>query len=357
MKRKFRFVGYKSALNTVGKYLSIIATSRNDNHGGDMTKRMRIFVNGLIAQCNKYNIDAELIMVEWNPPKDRQLLKDELPQPKPGDKLSLRYIIVPKEIHDQYVHAPSIPLFQMTAKNVGIRRAEGEFILCTNIDLLFSDELFEWIAKNKLQKGAYYRAPRADVPRDISEDWPLQQQLDWCKKNILVKWGYNSRFLNLVGFPNWVFRIKFLPELLNILVGPLRQWKDPLNYQISKLDYNACGDFTLMSKQDWEKIEGYVELDLYSIHIDSMALNACIALGIEQIILPYPCTTFHIHHEEGWASMEPLQVLKFLSKRPGMDWGAMHSAGRYIITHKTNYGINQPNWGFVDKQLEEYRFN
>jgi hypothetical protein len=117
----------------------------------------------------------------------------------------LRYIIVPKEIHDQYVHAPSIPLFQMTAKNVGIRRAEGEFILCTNIDLLFSDELFEWLAKNKLQKGAYYRAPRADVPCDISEDWTLQQQLDWCKKNILVKWGYNSQFsefsrLSRIGF-------------------------------------------------------------------------------------------------------------------------------------------------------------
>jgi len=322
-----------------------------------MTKRMRIFVNGLIHQCNKFNIEAELIMVEWNPPADKQLLKDELPQPKARDKLTLRYIVVPKEIHNGYQHADTIPLFQMTAKNVGIRRAEGQFILCTNIDLLFSDELFAWLAKTKLEKGNYYRAPRADVPKDIDDTWSVEQQLAWCKKNIMVKWGYNTRFLNLVGFPDWVFRIKFMPEILNLLVGPIRKWKDPLKYQVSQLDYNACGDFTMMSKEDWERIEGYVELDLYSIHIDSMALNACIALGIKQVIVPYDCTSFHIHHEEGWASMQPLQVLKFLAKRPGMDWGAMHAAGQYIIQNKTNYGINSPTWGFAEKELDEYRFN
>jgi hypothetical protein len=128
----------KSALNTVGKYLSIIATSRNDNHGGDMTKRMRIFVNGLIAQCNKYNIDAELIMVEWNPPKDRQLLKDELPQPKAGDKLSLALYYSAernsRSIRTCSIHSP----FQMTAKNVGIRRAEGENLYYARTSIYFS---------------------------------------------------------------------------------------------------------------------------------------------------------------------------------------------------------------------------
>jgi hypothetical protein len=37
-------------------YLSIIAASRNDNHGGDMLKRMRLFVRGLIHQCNKFKL-------------------------------------------------------------------------------------------------------------------------------------------------------------------------------------------------------------------------------------------------------------------------------------------------------------
>ena len=58
--------------------LSIVVASRNDNHGGDMTRRMRIFVKGLIDQCNKFKLRAELIIVEWNPPSDKPLLHEEV---------------------------------------------------------------------------------------------------------------------------------------------------------------------------------------------------------------------------------------------------------------------------------------
>jgi hypothetical protein len=124
-------------------YLSIIAASRNDNHGGDMLKRMRIFVNGLIEQCRRHKLHAELIMVDWNPPQPDQLLKDVLPKPAPDDPLRIRYIVVPNAIHQRYYYGQYMPLYQMIAKNAGIRRAKGEFILCTNVDLIFSDELME----------------------------------------------------------------------------------------------------------------------------------------------------------------------------------------------------------------------
>ncbi len=72
----------------MGELLSIVVVSRNDNHGGDMTRRMRLFVNGLIHQCNKFNLQAELIFVEWNPPKGRPLLSEILPKAKAGDVTS-----------------------------------------------------------------------------------------------------------------------------------------------------------------------------------------------------------------------------------------------------------------------------
>lgn len=341
----------------MAKKLSIVATSRNDNHGGDMTKRMRIFVNGLIHQCNKYNIDAELMMVEWNPLPGKPLLKDELPQPKAGDKLTVRYVVVPAELHNRYVHAKTIPLYQMIAKNVGIRRAEGEFVLCTNIDLLFSDELFEWLIQHPLEHGKYYRAPRADVPRDIDENWSVPQQLAWSKKNVIAKWGMDRRFLNMIGMPIWLWKFPFLPEVLDRLLGLLRRFRSSVDFKLSQTDFFACGDFTLMSKEDWEKIQGYAELDLYSIHIDSMALSACVAQGIEQEVLPYECCTYHIYHEEGWSSMNAMQVMQFLAKRPGMDWNVVYNASRYIIENKTNYGVNASDWGFANEQLQEFRFN
>lgn len=43
------------------------------------------------------------------------------------------------------------------ARNAAIRRARGEFILNTAIDLEFSDELMEFLAARRLQKGRLYR--------------------------------------------------------------------------------------------------------------------------------------------------------------------------------------------------------
>jgi hypothetical protein len=39
----------------VQPYLSIVVTTRNDNHGGDLLLRTQTFVKGLIHQCNKFN--------------------------------------------------------------------------------------------------------------------------------------------------------------------------------------------------------------------------------------------------------------------------------------------------------------
>ena len=48
--------------------LSLIGTSPNDEHGSNLLGRMETFVDGLIKQCRRYGLAAELILVEWNPP-------------------------------------------------------------------------------------------------------------------------------------------------------------------------------------------------------------------------------------------------------------------------------------------------
>lgn len=336
--------------------ISIVATSRNDNHGGDLTKRMRLFVRGLLYQCNKFKLPAELVMVEWNPPKDKPLLKEILPQPQPGDYLSIRYVIVPHEIHTTYVHHAAIPLYQMIAKNVGIRRAKAPFILCTNIDLLFSDELMLWLKSNQLQKGHFYRASRADVSSDISEDQPVENQLEWCSKNIIRHWTYFSR-VSKSHTIKLLLKVPGMERIFEKLVNRLNTYDMTAPGIMSWLDYYACGDFTLMHYDDWLAIEGYAELDLYSIHIDSMALNACAAKGIKQIIIPSNACTYHIDHYDGWAAMSYMEMLHFLAKRPGLDWNTVYHSGVTIIENKSTYGLNKPNWGFADVKLEEYGFN
>src|SRR5215510_9033603 len=62
-------------------YLSVVVTTRNDDHGGDPLQRLQAFVNCFDAQCREAALDAELIVVEWNPPGDRPRVSDLLRLP------------------------------------------------------------------------------------------------------------------------------------------------------------------------------------------------------------------------------------------------------------------------------------
>lgn len=335
-------------------YLSFVAASRNDGHGGNMMKRMQLFVKGLTEQCDRHALPAELILVEWNPPADKPRLREVLPAPTPGSLLTLRYIEVPPSIHRRYRRAEVIPLFQMIAKNVGIRRAKGRFIACTNVDLLFSDPLFRLLAERNLQPDTFYRANRCDVPDGIDPNWPLDRQLDWCGKNILRRLGREIRYsnINLEHFEmNGKSRLKkYIANWASLLLK--RIWP-PEKWQYYQMDTFACGDFTLMSREAWNDIQGYVELDLYSIHIDSLALMAAAALGYRQHVFSRDICTYHIDHPSGWESMSPLEKLKFLEERPGIDYGMLYEAGMYILKNKTHLNVNTLDWGFVQEVFEE----
>lgn len=166
-------------------YLSVVVTARNDNHGGNMLRRMQIFVNGLLYQCQRYSVEAELIVVEWNPLPDKPSLAEALCWEIADSPCAVRFIEVPPQLHAQLRYAESLPLFQMIAKNVGIRRAKGEFILAANIDLLFSDELFEFLATHSLEVGKFYRMSRYDVAADVPMAAPIKEQLAYCEQNLL----------------------------------------------------------------------------------------------------------------------------------------------------------------------------
>lgn len=172
-------------------YLSVVVTTRNDNHGGNPLGRFQAFINCLIAQCRRVGLQAELIVVEWNPPVDRPPLRNVLTWPV-DPLLEIRIIQVPPALHATLNHADALPLFQMIAKNVGIRRARGEFVLSTNIDILLSNALIDTIASRKLQPGVMYRVDRHDVDTDVPVDGALDQQLDYCRTHQLRvngRWG------------------------------------------------------------------------------------------------------------------------------------------------------------------------
>jgi hypothetical protein len=166
-------------------YLSVVVTSRNDDHGQSLLRRMQTFVNALVGQCQRHGLDAELIIVEWNPPADRPRFIEALRWPETTAPCRVRIIEVPPELHRRFKHAENLPLFQMIGKNVGIRRARGRFILATNIDIIFSDELMSALTRGELKRCRMYRIDRHDVMTDVPVFADVTEQLRYCETHLL----------------------------------------------------------------------------------------------------------------------------------------------------------------------------
>lgn len=329
------------------KYLSIVVTSRNDNHGGNLLHRMQIFVNGLISQCKKYNnLDAELIVVEWNPPPGEKRLSEAIEWPLSLAPLTVRFIEVPPEIHNSITNSDKIPLFQYIAKNAGMRRAKGEFILATNIDLLFSDELIWFLALKQLDLNCFYRTDRYDISiRKIPTDLSVEGQLDYCRQNVI-------RIYTIDGAKE-VEKAKKNSQMVIRREVFLRQFQEDPSIFLEKgapPHTSACGDFILMAKTKWHQFLGYPELGLNDLYIDGLIIYMAKAAGMEQVILKNPMQMFHINHQ-GSTSDHTNRIKRCTNldyEKEYRPWcERMLIEGRPLNT-------NDENWGLAQKELKEY---
>lgn len=192
-------------------YLSVVVCSRNDNHGEGMKKRQQIFADSLIAQAEKHQIPMELVFVEWNPPVENPGIAEAMPWPPKSSFCQVKIVTVPNELHRRFKSSENLPLFQMIAKNVGIRYSSGEFILCTNVDVIFSDELCLHLKKKSLKKGVLYRNNRYDVDRNIPEFKDIEETLTYCRGNIVRKNMPDGTYLKNNGI--WVHGNKISNEI------------------------------------------------------------------------------------------------------------------------------------------------
>jgi hypothetical protein len=163
-------------------YLSVVVVTRNDDHGGNPLTRLQAFVNTFDAQCKRTGLDVEVVVVEWNPPSDRPRVSDLLQCPA-DCAFPVRFVEVPPDLHGRIEHADVLPLFQMIGKNVGVRRARGKFVLCTNIDIIFSNELVEFLAARQLRAGVLYDTDRHDIQPSYPVQASLEVQMAYCREN------------------------------------------------------------------------------------------------------------------------------------------------------------------------------
>jgi hypothetical protein len=129
---------------------------------------------------------------------------------------------------------------------------------------------------------------------------------------------------------------------------------------LPKLHTNACGDFTLMARDDWFDLRGYPEWAMYSWNLDSVFLYQAHAHGLRFVELPPAMSIFHIEHDEGsgWTpeGREALFSRIDRSGTPYLSDRDLRKSARRI----QRYGragrpplYNGDEWGMADEALPE----
>jgi hypothetical protein len=349
-------------------YLSVVAASRNDDHGGDPLVRTQIFINMFARQCEKYRMPAELILVDWNPVPGRPGLAAVLTVPPETTFVRGRVITVPTALHQRLKYADKLRFFQMIAKNVGIRRARGEFILATNVDILLSDELISFIGHRCLDRGKVYRVDRCDIRNGMPGDVLLDEALEYAWNNAirshtryqpleLVRHLYGSgESFKRSCVPDPEFR-GAIDDVTVVHEHGVWEIRPDRSARMSHLHTNGCGDFMLLSREGWDAIRGYPEFEAFSFNIDSMGLIAAHHGGYEEVSLLPPCVCFHIEHEfgSGWTPEGERTLFKRL-RTSGIlnpEWPVLMPLAEEMRTNRRNLEFNHARWGMVDFDLPE----
>lgn len=328
-------------------YLTIVVASRNDDHGGNLLARTRLFFSTLLEQIDRYRLSSEIILVEWNPPPDRRLLSEVLDLPRTLRSCDVRIITVPHEIHMKFDNAQVLQLHQYIAKNVGLKRACGEYVLATNIDILFSEELIKYLAAKQLNPNQMIRLDRYDVPSDINLAWDAAKVLQYCRKNTIRAYKISGTFET--GLSKTIRRI-LSPRAL---AGKIKRSSSD-----RPIHTNACGDFTLMSRDNWLRVGGYPELPFHGYKLDSLLCYSAVAAGVQPVNLKKSQCIYHIEHQLSWT---PDQVERLRAHLADKEIPIMNDTEYQNLIDKmlkTNQPVkfNDDTWGLVNETLGEVTF-
>lgn len=373
-----------------------MVTGRNDNFGGHLLHRFQNFLNNLMELVEKYNLYTELIIVEWNPQENKAYLNEVLSWEKKPKLLDIRIIQVVNEVHRTIIGSERMPFFEYIGKNVGILRAKGEFVLATNLDIIFNEELFTFLATKNLRKYEFYRINRYDVEKAVPLFFSLEDRLKFCFENVeniktmkteAKKLSFFTRTVRLIKNIRFTIYTKF-KKVLKILREKFFDVKNhkritQLNTKISVLKLKsifhftkselkdfvrlirthilnflkkrermsfeeklgihtgAAGDFMLMSRENWHKLRGYPELKTQSF-IDGYILFMALAINLKQIILEDPLRIYHQGHSRAQHANRPLTNYE----------NYMIDSIKMLKTHQPLI-YNEESWGLSNIYLDE----
>lgn len=304
----------QSTLSRCDPYISVVIAGRNDGYGVDFLGRLRMFMRSLDHQVRNHPGLIELIIVEWNPLADRESMQQVIDIPK---HYPVRIITVPPETHDKI--GANYPVLEFYAKNTGARRARGAFVLTTNPDIIFSQEMIDRLAQRDLDPYCFYRTDRFDFKGDGIEIVDIEDLSQWILPYIFV--GHVTEYSLSASIPRpQDLELKRLDQL------PQSKWS------ATTVHSNGAGDFILASREAFDTVGGLVESTTQRWHIDSYSVMRFYRLGFDPVVFTAPHCIFHTDHP-----------------RSGMDQDVTQSSAQDAVMATINH-----DWGLKDHDLPEW---
>ena len=346
--------------------LSVVAASRNDGHGLNLVPRMQVFVDSLADQVERFGREVELILVDWNPPRDHPGLNDVLTA-RAVKGFAVRVITVPPEVHSQLSISSNLSFFQMIAKNVGIRRSEGDAVLATNIDILLSDELF-LDSTGEIAARCVYRTDRVDIPFDpqitIDPDELRRSPAIRINRKTGIYYPGVGEAQHYVRGGSALAQVAlknpadFMRRMLRGGLPRLQRYRRAFTsiFVLPQLHFNACGDFTLMTREAWAELRGYPEWEVFGWNLDSMLLYQAAAAGFAfKELTDRPA--FHLDHSSGFSLESQAGYLEGATRRgiPVLGDTELLEVANTIWKgrKKGQWRTNLPGWGMLGRDFSE----
>ncbi|KAI9498657.1 hypothetical protein BDB00DRAFT_798980 [Zychaea mexicana] len=218
-------------------YMTVVMVARNDDYAGNQFHRLQNAIDSTYALAEKTKTLIELLIIEWNPPAGRRGIRDTY-RYRRSKYLTYRIITVPRKIHETLRGKEGPEALEYEGKNVGIRFARGEFIVCTNQDDIWSPNMHNAVVSRSFRKKMFYTQYQdshvsydelpgtiVDVPSFTTDD------------GLLESCSFDAYEPHAFAFP--------APQVI-----------DTTNFLVIA---HEASDFTLAHRDTWQMTRGYRE--------------------------------------------------------------------------------------------------
>jgi hypothetical protein len=183
---------------TESPYLSIVIVGRNDGFGGGFARACQDYVHSIGRAIKAVPLaDIELVIVDFGGNETAKTLAAELEVPA-ALAGKVRFVKVPAGVAESVRKAlgEADGFMEYSAKNAGIRRAKGRFVLVTSPFVILPKQFFEFVSGRQFSDGIVYRAPvRGERPSQVHSLSEIEEWIDdpWLLTEHLNLTGYCPR--------------------------------------------------------------------------------------------------------------------------------------------------------------------